>query len=163
MNFKQFLKGTWKLESFTSTDENGVTVDAMGPGVTGFISYSHDGWVSVEIMKPDRPLFDISDVVGGTAEQTLSAARGLFCYGGPYNVDEENGIAYHHLEFSLIPNWVGSKQKRYINKEGDNVMILRGDPVLINGKIQTTRLRWLRYRPDAQTTLSDRAEGKDIK
>ncbi len=47
---KEKLLGTWKLASFTGTDEDGVTVHIMGEGATGFICYSQDGWVSVEIL-----------------------------------------------------------------------------------------------------------------
>jgi hypothetical protein len=32
----EWLKGTWKLDSFTGTDEDGVSIDMMGPGATGF-------------------------------------------------------------------------------------------------------------------------------
>ncbi|MDR1616360.1 MAG: lipocalin-like domain-containing protein [Syntrophomonadaceae bacterium] len=141
-----WLKGTWKLDSFTGTDEKGVTTDIMGPGATGFICYSSDGWVSVQIIKAGRPRYDIPDTDGGTVEQTLAAARGMFAYAGPFEVDEEKAIVYHNLEFSLITNWIGSRQKRYINKESDDILVLTADPVKIGaeGKKQQTRLRWIR-------------------
>jgi hypothetical protein len=144
--YSEWLKGTWELDRFMATDEEGETIDVMGAGATGFISYSGDGWVSVQIIKPDRMRYDIPDVEGGTTEQTLSAARGLFAYAGRYTVDDENGIVYHHLEFSLIPNWIGSTQKRYITKESDNALVLSADPVRIGpgGKKRKSKLRWLR-------------------
>lgn len=138
----KWLIGTWKLESFTSEDDEGNITEAMGEGATGFLCYSIDGWVSVQIMKPGRPKFDISDVDGGTTEQTLAAARGFFTYGGTFTVDEERALVYHHLEFSLIPNWIGSRQKRYINIKGEDILELSGDSVLIGGKMQVTKLRW---------------------
>ena len=144
--YSDWLRGTWKLDSFTATDEEGDVIDIMGKGATGFICYSDDGWVSVQIIKPDRPRYDIPDVEGGSVEQTLSAARGLFAYAGRYTVDEENAIVYHDLEFSLIPNWIGSKQKRYITKENDNTLVLSADPVRIGpgGKKRKARLRWIK-------------------
>jgi hypothetical protein len=146
--YADWLKGTWKLESFTGTDENGVTDHIMGPDVSGFICYSQDGWVSVQIIRNDRPRYDIPDTEGGSDEQTLAAARGMFAYAGNYEVDEENGIVYHNLQFSLIQNWIGSKQKRYINKEGDDVLVLTADPVRIGkeGKKQNTALKWIRKK-----------------
>ena len=142
--YSEWLKGTWMLDSFTAADEEGETIDYMGAGATGFICYSNDGWMSVQIIKPDRMRYDISDVEGGTEEQTISAARGMFAYAGKYTVDEENAIVYHHLEFSLIPNWIGSTQKRYITKESDNVLILSADPVRMGpgGNKRKSRLRW---------------------
>ena len=93
--YGDWLIGVWKLDSFTATDEDGETIDVMGRGATGFICYSGDGWVSVQIVKPDRLRYDIPDVEGGTTEQTLSAARGLFAYAGRYTVDEDNAVVYH--------------------------------------------------------------------
>lgn len=144
--FSDWLKGTWKLDKFTATDEQGETIDYMGEGATGFICYSGDGWVSVQIIKKDRMRYDIPDVEGGTDEQTLSAARGLFAYAGTFMVDEDNAIVYHHLEFSLIPNWIGSTQKRYINRESENVLILSADPVRMGpgGKKRKSYIRWVR-------------------
>lgn len=146
MSYKDKLIGTWKLESFTGTDNDGITEDIMGIDISGFICYSTDGWVSVEIMKNNRPRYDIPDIERGSDDQTLAAARGMFAYAGEYVVDEENAIVWHNIEFSLIPNWIGSKQKRYIHMEGDDVLTLTADPVRIGskGKKQHTALRWRR-------------------
>ena len=144
--YSEWLKGTWKLDRFSAVDEEGETIEVMGDGATGFICYSDDGWVSVQIAKANRMRYDIPDVEGGTTEQTLSAARSLFAYAGKYTVDEENAIVYHHLEYSLIPNWIGSSQKRYICKESDNVLVLNSDPARIGpgGKKRKSSLRWTR-------------------
>ncbi len=144
---KEQLLRTWKLDSFTGTDEDGRTDHIMGEGATGFICYSQDGWVSVEILRADRPRYDIPDTELGTDEQTLAAARGMFAYAGRFAVDEENQIVYHELEFSLIPNWIGSRQKRYVRFEnGGNTLVLTADPVRIgkDGKRRRTALRWVR-------------------
>ena len=144
--YSEWLIGTWMLDSFTATDEEGDVIDVMGPGATGFICYSGDGWMSVQVTKPDRMRYSVPDVEGGSDEQTLAAARGMFTYAGKYTIDEENAIVYHHLEFSLIPNWVGSTQKRYITKESDSALVLSADPTRIGpgGKKRRSRLRWIR-------------------
>jgi hypothetical protein len=141
-----WLIGTWMLESFSSSDEHGVVTDAMGPGATGYLSYSQDGWMSVQLSRPGRKPFAVPDMDGGTPEQTIEAARSYFSYAGPFSVDETNRIVYHHLVLSLMPNWVGSKQKRYVKQDGNDILELSGDPVLIGGKTQITRLRWHRFR-----------------
>jgi hypothetical protein len=146
--FSEWLKGAWILDSFTGTDEDGETIDMMGPGATGFICYSNDGWVSVQIVRAGRPRYDVPDVEGGTAEQTIAAARGLFAYAGTFEVDEGRGVVYHDLRFSLIPNWVGSRQKRYIHKESEDALTLTADPARMGpgGKKRASRLRWTRLR-----------------
>ena len=142
----EWIKGTWKLDSFTATDEDGVIIDVMGANAEGFICYSHDGWVSVQIVGKDRPRYNIPDIEGGSDEQTIAAARGFFAYAGGYTVDEENSIVFHQLEFSLIPNWIGSTQKRYITKESETILILSADPVKMgsDAKRRRSQLRWLR-------------------
>ena len=144
--YSEWLIGTWMLDSFTATDEEGEIIDVMGTGVTGFICYSDNGWMSVQAVRLDRLSYDIPDIQGGTDEQTISAARGMFTYAGRYTVDEENAIVYHHLEFSLIPNWIGSTQKRYMTKESDTVLILSADPVRTGpgGKKRKAKLRWVK-------------------
>lgn len=144
--FREWLIGTWMMESFTSTDGEGVVTDAMGAGALGVIGYSADGWMSVQIMRPGRKPYAVPDLDGGTPEQTIEAARSFFAYAGPFDVDEEKGIVYHNLQFSMMPNWQGGRQKRYITVVADDVLELSGDPVLINGKTQTTRLRWKRRK-----------------
>lgn len=144
---KEKLLGTWKLASFTGTDEEGETVHIMGEGATGFICYAQDGWVSVEILRANRPRYDVPDTELGTDEQTLAAARGMFAYAGNFTVDEENQIVYHELEFSLIQNWIGSRQKRYVHFEDNGAtLLLTADPVRIgkDGKRRRTALRWVR-------------------
>jgi hypothetical protein len=144
---KDKLLGTWKLASFTGTDEDGVTTHIMGEDASGFICYSQDGWVSVQILRAGRPRYDVPDTELGTDEQTLAAARGMFAYAGRYSVDEENRIVYHELEFSLIPNWIGSRQKRYVGFENEgSVLVLTADPIRIgrDGKRRHTALRWVR-------------------
>ena len=41
--YSEWLKGTWELDRFMATDEEGETIDVMGAGATGFISCSGDG------------------------------------------------------------------------------------------------------------------------
>jgi hypothetical protein len=144
---KDKLLGMWKLRSFTGTDEAGETVHIMGEDVTGFICYSQDGWVSVQILRADRPRYDVPDTELGSDAQTLAAARGMFAYAGRFVTDDDNQIVYHELEFSLIPNWIGSRQKRYVRFEDDgNTLVLTADPVRIgkDGKKRNTALTWVR-------------------
>jgi len=101
----------------------------------------------VEIVRAGRPRYDIPDTELGSDEQTLAAARGMFAYAGRFTVDEENMIVYHDLEFSLIPNWIGSRQKRYVNfKDDDNTLILTADPARVgkDGKHRNVTLVWVR-------------------
>jgi hypothetical protein len=113
---KEKLLGTWKLDSFTGTDEDGRTDHIMGEGATGFICYSQDGWVSVEILRADRPRYDIPDTELGPDEQTLAPARGMFAYAGRFAVDEENRSSITSSS-SAHPQLDRHRQKRYVRFE----------------------------------------------
>ena len=92
---------------------------------------------------------DIPDTELGTDERS-AAARGMFAYAGRYTADEDKRIVYHDLEFSLIPNWIGSRQKRYVQFEDNGAtLVLTADPVRIgkDGKRRRTALRWVRNNP----------------
>ena len=97
------LLGTWKLASFTGTDEDGETVHIMGEDATGFICYSQDGWVSVEILRSGRPRYSVPDTELGTDAQTLAAARGMFAYAGRFVTDEENQIVLSRARIQPHP------------------------------------------------------------
>jgi hypothetical protein len=128
-------------------DEDGRTDHIMGEGCDrDYLLFAGRLGVRRDPAR-DRPRYDIPDTELGTDEQTLAAARGMFAYAGRFAVDEENQIVYHELEFSLIPNWIGSRQKRYVRFEnGGNTLVLTADPVRIgkDGKRRRTALRWVR-------------------
>ncbi|MGV1769732.1 MULTISPECIES: lipocalin-like domain-containing protein [Rhizobium/Agrobacterium group] len=141
-----WLQGTWSLETFTSMDDAGAVVDVMGPNVSGYISYASDGWMSVQIMAANRKLYDFPEISGGKDDQLIAAATSYFAYAGRYTIDPQAAIVIHHLQFSLLPNWVGGHQTRYIERASDTVLILSGDPAPLDGKQQVARLRWQRVR-----------------
>jgi hypothetical protein len=147
MSYRDRLIGTWFLESFTGTAPDGSVVHIMGADASGFISYTEDGWVSVEIIKAGRPRYSIPDTELGSDEETLACARGIFAYAGEFEVDEDSGIVFHNLKFSLIPNWIGSSQKRYIHLSDDGMQLeLTSDPCRMgqNKEKLSPSLKWKR-------------------
>lgn len=147
---KDKLLGTWKLISYTGTDESGGIAHIMGEDATGFICYSPDGWMSVQFIRADRPRYKEPFIELATDEEMLAAARGMFTYAGRFITDDENSIVYHELEFSLIPNWIGSRQKRYVNfEDGGNTLVITSDLVHNgkNGKLHNITVRCVRLNP----------------
>jgi hypothetical protein len=53
----------------------------------------------------------------------------------------------HHVELSLVPNWVGSDQERWVELAGDR-LTLSASPLLLSGKQQVPCLVWERVDPD---------------
>jgi hypothetical protein len=89
----------------------------------GLIMYTADGYMSAQIMRPDRPAFDRPDTGGGTPEQAAAAAAGYLAYSGPFTVDENTGVLHHQPRVSLLPNWLNLTQLRHSTLDGDHLTL----------------------------------------
>src|SRR5712671_1987362 len=88
--------GTWELVSYTEVDnDGGPSTHPLGPDALGLIMYTTDGYMSAQIMRPDRPAYDRPETGGGTPEQAEAAAAGYLAYSGPFSVDENTGVLHH--------------------------------------------------------------------
>jgi hypothetical protein len=116
--------GTWELFSYTEGDNQGGPVTyPLGPDALGLIMYTGDGYMSAQIMRPDRPAYDRPDTDGGTPEQAEAAAAGYLAYSGPFTVDENTGVLHHHPWVSLLPNWLNLTQLRHSKLDGDHLTL----------------------------------------
>ncbi|MDG0805651.1 lipocalin-like domain-containing protein [Pectobacterium brasiliense] len=61
----QKLHGLWFLESFIDVLGDGSVVHMMGEGATGYIQYTDDNWMTVQIMGSDRVPYDSGIMTGG--------------------------------------------------------------------------------------------------
>lgn len=117
----------------------------MGKGATGLLTYGPDGYMSVNIMAPDRPKFVSSDFIGGTAIEKAAAFETYIGYSGRYEVNEGGGFVTHELQTSSYPNWSGTIQKRFIDLTEDRLR-LTAPPVLSGGKEVIGILIWNRAK-----------------
>jgi hypothetical protein len=104
--------------------------------------YTGNGYMSAQIMRSDRPQFHVEDLAAGDSEELAAAASGYLAYTGPYTVSDD--VISHHVEVSLLPNWIGGTQYRAA-KIGDNHLQLGPtEPTLIDGQPHNARLVWRR-------------------
>jgi hypothetical protein len=116
--------GTWELVSYTAQDNHGGPITyPLGPDALGLIMYTGDGYMSAQIMRPDRPAYDRPETGGGTAEQAEAAATGYLAYSGPFTVDENTGVLHHQPRVSLLPNWLNLTQLRHSTLDGDHLTL----------------------------------------
>jgi Lipocalin-like domain len=137
------LIGTWRLVRYEARRADGDVICPMGTDCVGYISYQPDGRIWVQQMVPGRPAFAVGDIAGATAEEYAAAARGYFAYCGTWETDEAGGAVIHHVELSLVPNWVGSMQWRNVRWIGKRLE-LSGSPTLIAGETRAAHLLWER-------------------
>jgi hypothetical protein len=135
------LAGTWRLVSYIARDENGVVTYPFGEDAVGFIIYTDDGYMSVQFGRRDRPRLSIPDFKAVEDSEVAASVRDFIAYAGAYEI--RDGVAVHHLEFSLLPNWIEQDFVRSFELEGDCI-ILSTTPVLIDGRKQVGILTWQR-------------------
>ena len=108
--------GIWKLISWEITQPDGTIHYLYGRNVVGYLIYTADGYMSAEIMDPDRRQSDTNFPLETADAQTLPdpdrarAYSTYLSYCGTYTV--EGNTVTHHVKAGLIPSWAGSKQRR---------------------------------------------------
>jgi hypothetical protein len=136
--------GTWELVSYTEGDNHGGPITyPLGPDALGLIMYTSDGYMSAQIMRPDRPAFDRPETGGGTPEQAEAAAVGYLAYSGPFTVDENTGVLHHQPRVSLLPNWLNGTQLRHATLDGDH-LTLSATTTAPDGSETISTLLWKR-------------------
>ena len=100
------LVGVWKLVSYAVDQEGREDSLPFGPAPEGFLIYTPEGFVSAQLMKPERSLFQGHDWQEGTADEYQQAGSGYVSYCGVYEVDEENETVTHLPSVALVPNLI---------------------------------------------------------
>jgi len=122
--------GTWKLISWEVTQPDGTIYYLYGKDVVGYLIYTADGYMSSEIMDPDRQQSDPYFPLETAAAQTLPdpdrarAYSTYLSYCGTYTV--EGNTETHHVKAGLIPSWTSSEQARPFRFDHGRLIIERG-------------------------------------
>ncbi|MDQ2742013.1 MAG: lipocalin-like domain-containing protein [Chloroflexota bacterium] len=147
MSREQFV-GTWKLSSCIWTDSAGRLSYPYGHDPQGYLIYTSDGFVAVNFMSANRRRFVSDDPLGGSIEERRAGKKTYQSYCGTFEVGGDCVI--HHVEVSLFPNWVGSKQERFYRFSG-NQLTLSTHPLLLRGAEHRAELVWERVLQHAPT------------
>jgi hypothetical protein len=136
------LVGSWKLISFTIKDSSGETAYPFGKDAQGRLIYEPEGRMAVQLMNPSRLVLTSDDPLATSEAEVRAAFGGYTAYYGTYSVIPEEQTIVHHLEAALLPNWVGTVQRRHFEFDG-KVLTLRG-PLLLGGVQGVVTLVWER-------------------
>ncbi len=121
--------------------EDGRRLYPLGEDATGYISYSHDGFVFVQMMASSRAQFAVDDPFGGTAQEDTDAFKSQISYAGPYEYHGDHVI--HRVTQSCCPNWIGTEQVRQIEFI-DNRLRLSASGATFQGETVTAFVDWQR-------------------
>lgn len=148
------IVGAWRLVSYTAQGDGGGPVFyPLGADAVGLIIYTDDGYMSAQLMRPNRSPQGRSDLFD--PNQVAMAASDYLAYAGPYRVDDATGAVYHMVAISLLPNWTDTTQLRYATLDGDRLTLIANVP-LGDTTIRAT-LAW--ERTTASTTAAGRDDG----
>jgi hypothetical protein len=141
------LVGTWQLAGWTFTVDGDRETEPWGGDTVGLITYTADGRMAVTLMRPGRPNAPTRTLSAAPARIRAAAAGGYLSYAGRYSVEDDRVI--HHIEVSLMPNWVGGDEVRFVewldNGDGTRDLVLRTPPTKTDsGRMAINRLRWRR-------------------
>jgi Lipocalin-like domain len=138
------LIGAWELQSYEARSIDGSAVTyPLGAHPRGIIMYTPDGYMSAQLMRSDRPHLSGDDMHPAPDDELAAAASGYLTYAGPYSVVGD-GLIAHHIEVSLLPNWIGGTQYRAARLHGSVLELRPPEPILIGGQRQKARLVWHR-------------------
>ncbi len=114
--------GNWKLVTNEFKRANGELFHPMSQDAEGLLIFTADDYMSVQIMRPNRPTFSSSSQFKGSLPEIRSAFEGYIAYYGTYEIDVENQRLINHVQGSWFPNWVGTKQIRYYQFDRDKII-----------------------------------------
>lgn len=134
------LKGTWKLVALDVV-RGEQRLPLWGDSPAGQLVYTDDGYMAAELMASARRPWSSPDVLRVPADERAEALATYVSYAGRWEVDGDT--VTHHIDISVVPNWVGTRQTRRITLEGD-ALTLSTDPILFDGVVQVVEARWRR-------------------
>jgi hypothetical protein len=138
------LIGAWTLQSYVAHNIDGSEViHPLGVDAKGIIMYTPDGYMSAQLMRSDRRHLDGDDMQPRADVDLAAAANGYLSYAGPYSI-VDNGLIAHHIDVSLLPNWIGGIQYRAALLHGSVLELSPPEPILVGGRRLTARLVWHR-------------------
>jgi hypothetical protein len=138
------LVGAWVLEAYEAEEPDGSLRAPFGPAPVGLLVYGADGRMAVQVMDPRRPRWERRAPEDERRRQLTAAVDGYIAYAGRYEV-EDGAVptVVHHVEISLVPNWVDRPQRRTAVLDGDRLQ-LTAQPLEVAGRTTIPRLTWRR-------------------
>ena len=121
-----------------------------GGTATGLLTYTEDGRMWAALMATDRPDVPTRTLSAAPPLMRAAAAAGFLIYAGSYSI--EGGDVIHHVEISLLPNWVGTTERRHIDwiqtDNGLDLELTTPPTDTDGGRVFVQWLQWTRIPED---------------
>ena len=132
------LVGAWQLQRWYITYEDGSVTEPLGPGATGLLVYTADGWMSAAMNAADRPRLSRGNPRAAPESERAAAFDTHFGYCCRWRVVGQS--VEHHVTLSHNPGLVGTVQTRRIQMRGRTLTLSALEPVA--GGMRVHRLQW---------------------
>lgn len=147
INFKDKIKGKYKLQEFFFLSKNGSKHYPFGIKVAGLLIYDND-IMSAQLGSLDRNQFESEDYRLGKKDEIIESFNNYISYMGKYQVFENGTYIVHRVEQSLFPNWIGKNVKRFYEFQtidNQEYLTLKASPILHNQEEVTPYLIWKKF------------------
>ncbi|MGB5380731.1 MAG: lipocalin-like domain-containing protein [Acidimicrobiia bacterium] len=145
------LIGTWRLVEWTFTVDDSRPTRPWGGNPGGLLTYTEDRRMTASLMSHGRPPAPTRTLSAAPIDIRAAAAAGYLSYAGSYSMDGDDVL--HHIELSLMPNWVGTTERRLIewvpSERGYDLVLSTPPTKTDGGRTAVNRLRWERIPPDS--------------
>lgn len=136
------LFGAWAFVDWTVTYDDGRVSRPFQPQPGGYIIYTENGIMSAVIHGSHRKPFASADIRKQSSADKADAFDSYFHYAGPWHVRGDSVV--HSITTALNPNMIGTEQVRYVELNGDS-LVLSADEALEGARGQRHhRLTWRR-------------------
>jgi hypothetical protein len=126
---REDLLGVWTLLRIEYSGPHGSTVDPFyQAGSTGLLIYDRSGWMSVDIVAPDRARFEVPSqrialqADGELAALKVSAFDSYYAYHGTWEFNAGTSELAHHVASSLLPSESGMTYTQKVSLEGGHLV-----------------------------------------
>jgi hypothetical protein len=106
------LEGSWEMTSAYEILADGSRATAYGEHPRGLMMIDADGRYTIQIFRPDRPLFASGDKTRGTPEEYRAAVLGSSTHFGRVRALPDGKTLVFSVEGASWPNWEGKQQVR---------------------------------------------------
>jgi Lipocalin-like domain len=147
-SLREQLVGAWVLTSCVEREvETGVENHPLVESPLGLILYTADGYMSAQLQRREwRPLAD-GDLLRATPVEYAAAGSTYVAYSGRFFVDEDKRSLSHEMAVSFFPNWLGQRQVRLGEVDGETLRLSADGSQRINGALKTATMTWRRAQP----------------
>lgn len=134
------IEGAWAYHAWRITYEDGRVTEPFGPGASGLLLYTHDGFMSACIMAGDRAPFACPNPRDATLRERAGAFDGYFSYAGRWRL--RGTTVEHEVTVALNPAFVGSRQWREARLSGRRLVLSAEERTA--GGVRRHELEWRR-------------------